>query len=722
MKSTSGIRSFFEPRSIAVVGASPDPDKMASIIFTRLQKRVAEGTLRASVYPVNPAHASIGNVRCYSSVSSLPEVPELLVIAVPVRATADIVRDAGRAGVGAAIIIAGGFAEVGDRALEAEILRLARSHGMRVLGPNTMGVLDMESGVDTFFLRPTKRLPDGNEISSVQTPKKGGVVVITQSGHLGEVILEGLTVGGAGIRALVGTGNQLDVSVEDVMDYFVDDEDTKVIALYLEGLKDGRRFMEVASRATRNKPVLVFKSGKTAVGSRATLTHTASLAGEYDSYRAAFRQAGLIEAASVQEFTDCCISLSLLPSSLGSRLLIVTNAGGAGAITADEASRAGLTVNALTANAAARIRATLEDSSLASYASIGNPLDLTASATTDEFANATELGLSLPQFDMAVILPTHQTPAIGHGIAERLADIVRRCGKPVVVCIMGESDFAGSIRGTLASGGVPSYPTPERAVRSLAAVSAYPVLKALAMPPTGLMSRDRVASLRGRRAAGRQSARAILKHYGISEPDSVTVQSEKDLRKARRLSYPVACKLLSPRLVHKRDAGGVILDVGTAELASSVSRLRRLAAKKRLPFEGVLVQEMVEGGLEMILGSTRDQTFGPMVLFGLGGTYTELTREYALAVAPVTKSQAMKLITGTRLSGVLLGYRGGVRVDLDKLAAMVTRFSRILVENPSVDAFEVNPLTASAKGILAVDTRIVLSGTSSHRASAGRFG
>ena len=691
-----------------MAGVSTDPNKLGSIIFANMIENRKKGMLGANVYAVNPVHDHIGDQRCYASIASLPEAPELLIIAVPESLTLGLIRDAAKAGVRAAVIVTSGYAESGKKDVEREIGRIASGHGMRILGPNTIGLIDTWSGVDSLFLRPTKMLPDGKEISSLRRPLRGGVVVITQSGHLGEVISEELAANKVGIRALVGTGNQLDVSIEDVIQYFADDPYAKVMAVYLEGLRDGRRFMEVAAHAAERKPLVVFKVGKTQVGARAALTHTSSLVGDYGVYQAAFRQCGIIEAASVQELIDYSISLSLLPEAAGRRAAIVTNAGGVGAISADEAEKAGLQANQLEAEAQRRLRSVFRGEGFASNAALGNPIDLTASASTDAFVAATKQVLSLPQFDLALLLPTHQTPAIGTEIANKLSPIILEAKKPVAVCVIGNSDLASRIHLEFMSNGIPSFPTPERAVRALAAAAsrrdcrneAASFRKVVRIRPRASSSESRLSSL---------EVGKLLRSCGIAEPRSVVVRTSGDLGKLRGVPFPVACKLLTAQPLHKKDIGGVMLGIGTSAEAESVfSRFRRLAARRGLAFEGMLAQEMVADGTELILGSTRDPTFGPVIALGMGGTYTELIRDHALAVAPVGPAEVKKMLELTKLGRILGGYRGEPKVDEEGLCKLVSSFSRILIENPSIEQIEVNPLIATTTSILAVDARMIL--------------
>ena len=704
-----GMKSFFEPKSIGVAGVSTDPDKLGSIIFSNLVENSKKGLLRASVYALNPAHERIGDNPCYPSISALPEIPELLVIAVPESQTVALVKSAAEAGVKAAAIITGGYAEVGRGEAEKQIGKLAAKHGMRILGPNTIGLVDTWSGVDSLFLRQTKRLPNGEEIVSMLKPLRGEVAIITQSGHLGEVIAEELAANGVGIRALVGTGNQADVSIEDVVEYFGADQKTKVIAVYLEGVRDGKRFMETAAAAVKKKPVIAFKVGKSTAGARAALTHTASIVGDYEVYRAAFGQSGIIEARSLQELIDFVISLLMLPRSTGNRLVIITNAGGVGAIAADEAARLGLRVEPPGPRARRMFKSEYGTAGFAANASLGNPIDLTASVTSDEFVKAVGLFTAQPQYDLALVLPTHQAPGMGPDVAERLADVIAKCGKPVACSVIGSSPLASRIYDGLMARRIPSYLTPEQGVSALAAMSRYVSAKASAREKTTLGPGIR----RIRQGAGplaQEEIGDLLRSYGILQPRSVMVRSRKDLAKLRRLRFPVACKLISPSIIHKSDVGGVATDVRDEGGAGLVfGRFEELAAEKRVPFGGVLVQEMARG-VELILGGLRDPTFGPVLMVGLGGTNAELLREFRLAVAPVSPKQALRILVSGKLGAMLKVYRGSPAVDVGSLSRIVSNFSHIMVQNPHVDQMEVNPLMASGKGALAVDTRVVLSG------------
>jgi len=707
----SGIEYFFNAKSIAVAGVSTDPTKVASIIFSNLSGRSEKGLLKASVYAVNPKYDSIDGRHCYPDVASLPEVPELLVVAIPVELTLEVVRQACEIGVKAIVIITGGFGEAGRKDLEVEISDVAAKHGVRVLGPNTIGLLDTYSGVDTLFLPTTKKLPSGREVVSLQPPLKGGVVIVTQSGHLGEIIAEELRANRVGVRALVGVGNQLDVSIEDIVEHFADDPETRVMAVYLEGLKDGRKFLRKASAASRKKPIVVFKLGKTQAGAKAALTHTASMVGDYEVYRAAFKQAGLLEANTLEDLVDYCIAFSLMPESKGRRTLIITNAGGTGAIAADESERIGLDVKPLSGRIVDGMKDRFGDSSFINIVTMNNPLDLTATATTEEFVSVSEFLVTSPEYDMMMVVPTHQPPTVEYTIVDSMAKVAGKAGKPICVCVMGTSELAEMLHLEFLNKGVPSYPSPERAVRALWAVAQYHEMRAETAPFMPLRSEDRVKWIGETRGfLSEPGASRLLAEYGVPTARSLIVKSEGGLSGASSsLGFPVACKLLSKDVIHKTEKGGVILDIkDEASLSAAFRELEKIASESDVAFEGALVQEMVRDGVELILGSMRDRTFGPTVVFGLGGIHTELMKDYATAVAPVSREQALKMMSSIRMRPLLEGYRKGVNVDKDELARIISDFSQMLVDNPSVEEAEINPLIATADRIVAVDARIML--------------
>ncbi|HYB75617.1 MAG TPA: CoA-binding protein, partial [Nitrososphaerales archaeon] len=575
----AGLSSFFAPSSVAVVGASEDLTKVASIIYDKLQRGVNEGYLKSEIFPINPHHSKVGGRPCYPNVTSLPKAPELLVIAVPVASTLRLVDEAARKGVKAIVIIAGGFGEAGRAGLEQDIAKAAKKEGIRILGPNTIGLLDTSSGMDTLFLPETKKLPDGREIASLLPPLKGGVVIVTQSGHLGEVVAEELRANFVGVRAIVGVGNQLDVSVEDVLEHFSDDKETKVIAVYLEGVKQGLRFLQKATHAAMKKPIIVFKTGKTEAGAKAAVTHTASMVGDYRVYQAAFRQSGLVEVQSLEELVDDCTAFAMQPEARGNRVAILTNAGGTGVMSADESARVGLHVGPLEKRLGGLLGKEFAASSFAGIISMSNPLDLTATAKTDEFIRAFDLLASSEDYDMILAFPTHQPATMDYAVVDRMTSIARDAKKPVVVGVMGRSELAEIFRTGFQSQGIPAYATPERCVRALRALAERRrLLKSLANPKCaakkGLPWLDRHRGLLSPRLNER-----LLRAYGIPCAKSVLLRTRKDVNSVgQKLRFPLAVKLVSGGLAHKSDVGGVILNVKKdTDAASAYLKLRAVA-------------------------------------------------------------------------------------------------------------------------------------------------
>jgi len=389
----------------------------------------------------------------------------------------------------------------------------------------------------------------------------------------------------------------------------------------------------------------------------------------------------------------------------------VTNAGGTGAIAADESERRGLDVSPLGRKTLRALEGRFRNASFMQIVSLNNPLDLTATATTSEFIGVAKMVVASGDYDMMVIFPTHQPPTIDYSIVERTVEVAKSERKPIVVCTMGTSDLANMLHKEYLGRGVPSFRDPQRAVGALAALAEYHDLRRHVANRSTVSATDRAPGLQKRKGLLMEpDASALLSSYGIPSAKSVVLTSTRGISKLKgRLAFPVACKLMSKDLVHKTDLGGVILNVKSeGQVESAFRSLAKLARDSHLELDGVLVQEMVRGGIELILGGLRDGTFGPSVLLGLGGVYTEVIKDYAVAVAPVSPSEALGMISSLKTSPLLHGHRGGVHVDLQNLAEVISRFSRIQVENPSIRELEVNPLIATEIGVSAVDTRILL--------------
>ena len=467
------LRPFFEPTSIAVVGASRHVDKAGHVIFKNLAENQRRGLLKAELYPVNPKAKTILGYDCYPSLRRIPGPVELVIIVVPAKFVPDIMRDAARKGAKAIIIISSGFSEVGNHELEEEVVRIARDAGMRVLGPNCVGVFDPYSGVDTVFLPETKVLKTGEEIVATPRPMPGHVAFLSQSGAFGAAALDYMTGTGLGLSKFVSFGNRCDVDECDLLAYLKDDEKTKVILMYIEGVKDGRCFMEMAREVTKKKPIVALKAGRTSAGARATKSHTGSMAGVDQIYDAVFAQCGIIRAANMEQFFDMGKVLSMQPPAKGPNIAVVTDAGGPGIMVVDELESRGLKVPELSEATKAKLRKLIEEGKIPPFSAIGNPVDITGSATADMFEEATRVVLEDPDIHGVIVVGLHHVPALSEDYVDRIAALAKASGKPVVACDIGETEMAYYIRRRFDKHGIPACESPEDAATCMAALVAY---------------------------------------------------------------------------------------------------------------------------------------------------------------------------------------------------------------------------------------------------------
>lgn len=706
MGTISSLKYLFNPASIAVVGVSQNPSKIGSVIYYRLIDNKSSGTLKAEVYPVNPKISSLDGVKVYPSISEIEDSVDLVVIAIPAEAVPDVLREAGERGVKAAIIISGGFAETGRMDLDERLRKTIQETGIRVLGPNTIGILDPYTGVDTFFLPRFKPLSDGRMAESLPAATPGSVAVISQSGALSEIIMDCLKVSGVGIRSIVCVGNQIDLSVEDFLRYFSHDPLTKVIALYLEGVKDGRKLLNALIEASAEKPVVILKAGKTEVASRAAYTHTASMVGSIEVYRAAFRQSRVIEVEDMEEMVDVVKAFSMLKPAKGNRLFILTNAGGLAVISSDLASRYGLVIPTIPEDVFKHIQELRLRKVVDPIVVLQNPLDLTAQGTSETFEEVFRVVASSGLFDLYLLMPSHQPPTVDGTVIDRLSKISKEYDCTTVVCEHGESEWSKHIRERFDKVGIPSYPDVRRALRALSALATY------RKPPMRLFEKN----LRANKFSwlddleegplSFENAIRLLSYYGLRAPKTLKITSEDELASiSGELSFPAVIKIYSGRITHKSDIGGVVVGLRTLdELIEAYRILKRRVSEIGLEWEGVIIQEMVKG-VELLLGSSHDPVFGPTVTFGIGGVFTEVLKDFSVRIAPVTVDEALEMIYEIKSREILEGFRGLSPVNLVELAKKISEFSKIIWENTSVKQLEVNPLIASGDRFSAVDVR-----------------
>ena len=694
------LNTFFSPQSVAVVGASRDPDKLGYAVLANLQ----EGGYPGRLYPVNPKADEILGLEAYASVLDIPGPVDLAVIVIPYRFVPAVLEECGQKGVPAVVIISAGFREAGREGLEREreLVDIAEKYDIRLIGPNCLGVIDTGTPLNASF--------------AAGMPPGGPIAFMSQSGALGTAVLDMAMAGRIGFSKFVSLGNKADVSEIDLLETWGDDPDSRVILIYVEGLPDGQRFIEVARKVTRDKPVVAIKSGVTASGSRAVSSHTGSLAGSEAAYKAAFRQAGVIRATSMEALFDYARAFAYQPLLSGDRIGIVTNAGGPGILATDALEHAGLdiprlghgTVEALT-------------DYLPGAASAANPVDVLGDALADRYKHAIRLVLDDPNVDGLIVIVTPQAMTEIEETAHAVGQMAQEADKPVLACFMGEARIEAGID-VLWQYGVPNYPFPERAAAALSAMSTYrrererPIFEVepcvTCIPPVRELF-DRVRS-EGRVSIGDAEARVVLESYGFTIPKSRLAETpEEAVEAAEEIGYPVVLKLASPDILHKTDVGGVKLDVRSPDDVRDAFDLIVYRAGRYVPgarIWGCQVQQMVPGGREVLLGMSRDPQFGPLVAFGLGGIYVEALKDVAFRVAPFSREEADEMIQEIRSYALLEGVRGEPPADHEAMVDALLRISQLVTDFPEIVELDINPLVVfeEGRGAMAIDMRLVL--------------
>lgn len=465
--------SFFEPKSVAIVGGSKRISKAGHVIFKNFVENKRRGVFKGELYVVNPSEEVILNYPSYTSLCRIPGDLELVVIVVPAQFVPQVMKDAVAKGVKAAVIISSGFSEVGNIKLEDEIVTIARKAGIRVLGPNCLGVYDTQTGVDMLFLPETKILTTGDEMVATPRPMAGYLAIITQSGAFGASALDYLTGRQMGISKFVSFGNKCDINEAETLHYFLHDERTRVILLYAEAIEAGREFMKIAGEVTRRKPIIALKSGRSQAGARAAASHTGAIAGSDKIYDAAFAQAGIVRAQNMEEFFDLGKALVFQPPTFGTNVGILTDAGGPGVMAVDECILRGLTVNRFSDELVEKLEKLKDTGKLPKFAATLNPVDVTGSADSTMFEAVTKMLFEAPEVDSVIVLGLHQIPDLQEDFVDKIANVANQYIKPIVACDIGETEMALYIRSRFDKLGIPSYGSPEGAARSMAALAWY---------------------------------------------------------------------------------------------------------------------------------------------------------------------------------------------------------------------------------------------------------
>ncbi len=693
---------FSSPKAVAVIGASREPEKLGyNVLHNIVQYGYAE---RGAVYPINPNTQEILGLECYPSVLAVPGAIDLAVIVIPSRQVMTALVECGEKGIKGAVIISAGFREMGHEGWqrEREIVGVARRYGMRLVGPNCLGLIDTITGLNASF--------------AVGMPRQGTIAFMSQSGALCTSILDMALADEVGFSRFVSLGNKADLDEIAFIEEWADDPYTRVIIAYLEGISEGAAFMRVAGQVSRHKPIIAIKAGTTSAGSRAVSSHTGTLAGLERAYETAFRQSGVIRARSVQELFDFSIAFARQPLLQNDRIAIVTNAGGPGIMATDACELAGLQLAPLEAETMANLR-----SFLPAAASVLNPVDVLGDARADRYEQTVSQVLNDPNVGGVIVIVTPQVMTQVEETARVVGQLSQEHKKPILGCFMGSGAVAHGIQ-ILNENAVPNYPVPERAVAAMAAMMVHRHwrVRPAAQLETFAVDQDRVRrALRrvrdeGRVAMGDAEAWEILDAYGIATPKTRLAHSpDEAVRFAEEIGFPVAVKIASPDILHKTDVGGVQLNVATSADVRKAYDLMLYRAEQYAPnadIWGCLVQEMIIGGKEVIMGMHRDPHFGPLMMFGLGGIYVEALRDVVFRVAPFDRRDAREMIGEIRASSVFRGGRGEGASDLEALAEALLRLAQLAADFPDILEFDINPVTVfeDGRGLVGIDPRLVL--------------
>ena len=691
---------IFSPRRIAVIGAS---DREGSVGAKLLGNLIGVG-YKGAVYPVNPFSPTIQGITAYPTIERIPRRVDLAIVATPAHTVPQIVQECGRAGVSGLVVISAGFKEAGEEgeAYEKRILELMKEYDMRVIGPNSLGVI-----------RPKIRL---NATFANEAAKPGKIAFISQSAALCASVLDWAAQAHVGFSAVVSVGSMCDVDFGDLIDYFGTDPQTKSIVLYIESIKDARKFMSAARGFARTKPIVVVKAGKFPESAEAAICHTGALCGEDAVYDAAFRRAGIVRVEAIADLFSCAETLAMQPNPKGSNLTIITNAGGPSIMATDALIAKGGKLSPLSTETVQSLNEVLP-----SYCSKLNPIDVLEEATTERFRKVMEICFKDPNSDGFLIIYSPQGASDPVQTAETIVELSKETGKPILTSLMGE-DSCREARNVLRKNGIPTFSTPEQAVSTFIYMWSYTQnLELLYETPEELQVEFSIpvflrevlqkAFDSGRNVLTEPESKQFLHAYKIPAVKSVVAKTPSQaVNVSGKLGYPVVMKALSPQMIHKSKAHGVILDVRSEDVEQSFKKLAR-AVKKHSPnakFEGVILQPMVrKRGYELLLGSKKDSQFGSVTVFGVGGVAAELMKDISIGLQPLNQVLARRLMEKTAIYKQLSGSNGP-RVNIKLLEEIVVKFSQLLIDFPEIKEMDINPLIVDESGAVAVDTRIAI--------------
>jgi len=695
------LDSLFRPKSVAVIGASATPGKIGHSVI----KNLLDGKYEGQIYPINNKLTDVQGLKCYASILDVPGPVDSAVVTIPAQYVLPVVEDCGKKGVKALIVITSGFSEVGDTALEEKLVSISRSYGMRVLGPNIVGYLSNTDKLNASF--------------APFLPLKGKASLITQSGALLIAIDAASYSRGVGFDKLVSIGNMSDLDFADLIAWLNDDPNTTCITLHIEGFKDGRKFIE-QSRKT-SKPIIALKAGVSSHGAAAAASHTGSLAGATKVYGAAFQQAGAVQATDLDNLFDRTLSLSLQPELKGDNLLIITNGGGVGVLATDAAEKYGVPLKFAPKDVQEALKEHMPE-----FGSAKNPVDMTGMAGNEWYKETVRYSLTHDWVDGVVVLYCETAITNPSEIAQAVYDALQESGvkdKPVTTSFVGGERCDVAMK-WLVDKGIPAYGAPDVAVNAMAALREYAQIRESISENSDVkLAGDKETALKviaKARSAGRDSlteieAKEVFKAYGLPVTRTVLATSEDEaVAFANKVGYPIVMKIVSPDILHKSDAGGVKVNVkddkSVREAFQTIMKNAR-EYKADADIHGIAIQEMAPWGTEVIMGSINDPTFGPTVMFGLGGIFVEVLKDVTFRVAPVSCSQSKQMISEIRGAPILAGVRGEAPRDREKLAETVCQYSNMILDlGDEIKESDANPILVyeEGQGVKVVDARIIL--------------
>ncbi len=693
---------LFCPSSVAVIGASRESGKVGNTILNNIINSQYEG----QIFPVNPKTEIIHGLKCYNSIMDIPQDIDLAVIVIPGKHVLPMLDECSKKNVGAAIIISAGFKEVGREGakLEMELVSKAKQYGIRILGPNCLGMINTSCPIDASF--------------SPTLPNPGSISFISQSGALGTSVLDWAKFSNIGISKFVSLGNKSDISENDCIEFMRDDDSCKVITAYLEGVKEGREFINICRKVTKKKPIIVVKAGNTSAGAKAVSSHTGTLAGSQAAYNASFKQSGIIRARTVKNLFDYANTFANQPLPKGKKVAIITNAGGPGIMATDACEENGISLSALDKETIEKLKGFLP-----AAANFYNPIDVLGDAGADRYQMTLETILADENVDAVIVILTPQTVTQPFETAQAIVEELKDCKEkvPLISCFMGGAAVKKGIQ-YLIDHGIPNYDIPETAVEALNVMIEYREWKE--RKPSEVkefkVDKEKVGEIFDRRIReerynlGEMESRRVLEAYNINVPKAELAKDIEEAKKiAGQIGYPVVLKIVSPNILHKTDVGGI--KVGIQDQEELVEEFEQMLwdVKRYMPdanIKGVFVQEMVQLKKETIIGINNDPQFGPMIMFGLGGIYVEVLKDVSFRIAPITRKDAEEMINEIKTVKLLKGARGEQPSDIESIIDVLLKISQLVIDFPQINEMDINPLFVKreGKGSIAGDVRIRL--------------